>query len=85
MELARALAERPPHAIKITKERMRELTRAAVSTTFSLPPGNTSAAPTSRRAAAADARDAAEAEEAMKFRRMSEVDLRGKRLFIRST
>ena len=27
MELARALAERPPHAIKITKERMRELTQ----------------------------------------------------------
>ena len=27
MELARALAERPPHAVKITKERMRELTQ----------------------------------------------------------
>ena len=27
MELARALGERPPHAIKITKERMRELTQ----------------------------------------------------------
>jgi enoyl-CoA hydratase/carnithine racemase len=27
MELAHALAERPPHAIKITKERMRELTQ----------------------------------------------------------
>jgi enoyl-CoA hydratase/carnithine racemase len=27
MELARALAERPPHALKITKERMRELTQ----------------------------------------------------------
>ena len=27
MELARALAERPPHAIKITKQRMRELTQ----------------------------------------------------------
>ena len=27
MELARALGERPPHAVKITKERMRELTQ----------------------------------------------------------
>ena len=27
MELARALGERPPHAVKITKQRMRELTQ----------------------------------------------------------